>query len=236
MTDLALEMDERPEMKRGLVRGWLEAASIFLLMPIGGILGGLSGFPPLVAISSVVLPLLAATFYLRREGTTWRSLTFGDRLTVPKLIAYAAAALATTALVVIGINSLLRMAGMPPADISMFEALLKDNFTMYLWLLIPVAWGSAAIGEELLARGFLLHRFEGMHGTASAVILQAAVFAGAHFYQGLTGVLTIFGLALVFGFVYLRSGRNLLPLIIAHGLIDTFSLTMIYLGHGDKLV
>ena len=107
---------------------------------------------------------------------------------------------------------------------------------MYLWFLIPVAWGSAAIGEEMLARGFLLHRAEGLTGTTVAVVLQAALFAMAHFYQGLTGVVNIFVLALVFGAVYLKSGRNLLPLIVAHGLIDTYGLTMLYVGRADMLL
>lgn len=54
--------------------------------------------------------------------------------------------------------------------------------------------------------------------------------------QGPTGVANIFVLALVFGAVYLRSGRNLWPLIAAHGIIDTVGITLIYLGRTDLLV
>jgi len=236
MTEVALALDRRSAQRTGRIRGWLEVASIFLLMPLGGILGSLTGFAPLSAIGSVVLPLLAATLYLRREGTSWRSLVFGAALPPQRLAGYAAVALFGSLALVFTTNQLLQTAGMAPPDITMFKTLLEGNLFMYLWFLIPVAWGSAAIGEELLARGYLMHPLEGLSGTTTAVVLQAAIFAGAHFYQGLTGVLSIFVLALVFGAVYLRSGRNLLPLIIAHGLIDTFSLSMIYLGHGELLL
>ncbi len=236
MTELTLEAEFTTGRKPGQIRGWLEILSIVLLMPVGGVLGGLTGFAPMSAILSVAVPLLAATLYLRREGRTWTSLMIGSRLSAGRVLGYTGAALAITWALVTGSNLLLRSIGLPPIDLSLFQALLEGNLGMYLWFLIPVAWGSAAIGEEMLARGFLLHRTEGLTGTTMAVVLQAALFGVAHFYQGVTGVVNIFVLALVFGAVYLKCGRNLLPLILAHGLIDTFSLTMIYLGRTDVLL
>ena len=106
---------------------------------------------------------------------------------------------------------------------------------MYLWFLLPISWGSAAIGEEMLARGFLLYRLEGMTNTAAAVLLQAAIFGVAHFYQGLAGILTTFTVGLVLGVVYVKCGRSLLPAIIAHGVIDTIAMTALYFGRGDLL-
>jgi len=225
-----------PVTKPRPIRGWLEVVSIVVLIPVGGLLGALSGFPPLSAILSVALPLIVATLYLRREGTAWRSLVLHTRLSATAVSAYTVVALVVT-FVLVGITAAaMSSAGLPPTDLSALQALLEGNFAMYLWFLIPVAWGSAAVGEELLARGFLLHRIEGLTGTLAAVVLQAAIFAVAHFYQGIMGIVNVFVLALVFGVVYLRCGRNLLPLILAHGLIDSFSLTALYLGHADLLV
>ena len=236
MTELTMQADFTPARKPGQIRGWLEVLSIVLLMPVGGALGGLTGFIPLGPILSVALPLLAATLYLRREGTSWQSLMLGTRLSAGKVVAYTVLALVITSALVTATSSVLTKLGLPPTDLTLFRTLLEGNLGMYLWFLIPIAWGSAAIGEEMLARGFLLHRTEGLTGSVMAVVLQAALFGGAHFYQGLTGVINIFVLALVFGAVYLRCGRNLLPLILAHGLIDTVSLTMIYMGKADLLV
>ena len=236
MTELTMDTNFTTGTKPGHLRGWLEVLSTILLMPVGGVLGGLTGFAPMGAILSVALPLFAATLYLRREGTSWRSLVVGTPLSAGQIVAYAGISLVVVAMLVTFSNLLLRTAGLPPTDLTLFQALLEGNLGMYLWFLIPVAWGSAAIGEEMLARGFLLHRISGLTGTATAIVLQAALFAVAHFYQGVTGMVNIFVLALVFGAVYLKSGRNLMPLIVAHGLIDTYGLTMIYLGRADLLL
>ena len=229
---------ETPAVRQapGQLRGWLEVLVIGALMPVGAIGGALTGFPPLSSILAVVLPLIAATFFLRSEGMGWRHLMLGTSLSTRQVAMYAALAFGIAwALVFVMTWVLQNLFGFPPVDVSRFEILLKDNPVMYLWYLIPVAWGSAAIGEEMLSRGFLQHRLEGLSNTAVAVVLQAMIFAGVHFYQGLTGVINIFLLALVFGVVYVRCGRNLVPLIIAHGVIDTISLTLIFTGHADLI-
>ena len=68
--------------------------------------------------------------------------------------------------------------------------------------------------------------------SAWAIIGQAAIFALAHRYQGVTGVLVVFVIGLIFGAVFIRCGRNLWPVIAAHGLIDTVAITSVYLGWG----
>jgi len=142
-----------PVTKPRPIRGWLEVVSIVVLIPVGGLLGALSGFPPLSAILSVALPLIVATLYLRREGTAWRSLVLHTRLSATAVSAYTVVALVVT-FVLVGITAAaMSSAGLPPTDLSALQALLEGNFAMYLWFLIPVAWGSAAVGEELLARG-----------------------------------------------------------------------------------
>lgn len=226
----------RPEHSPGRLRGWLEVGSIPVLLVIGAVLGSLSGFPPLASIGAVGLPLLAASIYLRRSGMPWRRLVAARRLGIGAVGAWTIVALggalpAAYAVTWAGQTFL----GLPPTDVSRFLDLVEGNLVMYAWYLVPVAWGSAAIGEELLCRGFLLHRLEGLTGTSVAVVLQAAIFAAAHFYQGITGVVAIFALALVFGAVYMRNGRNLVPLIIAHGLIDTWAMTALYLGRPELL-
>ena len=229
-------MNPQPAARPDLLRGWLQVVSVVLLLEIGGVLGALTGFVPMSAILSVLLPLAAATWYLRREGLQWRTLVFGRQLRVTLVLGYAGIALVGAVGAVLVAGVLWSSLGLPALDISALEGLLEGNLTMYLWFLIPIGWGSAAIGEELLTRGFLLHRIEGLTNTTAAVVLQSAIFAVAHFYQGIVGVMNVFLLALVFSAVYLKSGRNLVPLIIAHGLIDMFSMTLLFLGRGDLLM
>jgi membrane protease YdiL (CAAX protease family) len=94
---------------------------------------------------------------------------------------------------------------------------------------------SAAFGEELVFRGFLLTRLEillggGLSATATAVAGQALLFGVAHWYLGLRGVSTAALIGLAYGVVYVCNGRNLAPLIVAHGLTDSLSLIAIYSG------
>ena len=225
-----------PELKVPTrLRGALEVLAVVLLLPVGGILGSLTGFPPAGAIMSVLLPLLVATLFLRRECRSWGSLAFAGSLSIPAILGYTALAL-LGGLGLEFVAGLFKQAvGLPAPDLSAFIGLIEGNLTIYLWMLIPVSWGSAAIGEELLVRGFMQHRLTGMTGPLLGAFLQALIFGLAHSYQGLSGTLTTFAIGLAFGLVYLRC-RNLVPLIIAHGLIDTFAMTAIYLGYADLLM
>ena len=42
-------------------------------------------------------------------------------------------------------------------------------------------------------------------------------------------------ISLVFGAVYLRCGRSLLPVFIAHGVVDTVGITAFYMGWADLI-
>jgi membrane protease YdiL (CAAX protease family) len=53
-----------------------------------------------------------------------------------------------------------------------------------------------------------------------------------HVYQGLAGIITTTFIALIFGAVYLIAKRRLFPVILAHLIINTISLTAFYLTDG----
>lgn len=219
----------------GQWRGWLQVLAVILLLEVGGILGALTGFPALGPIFSVLLPLAAATWFLHKDGKRWRALVFGRTLGLSRILGYAALALVAIYLMIYALGFLLKVLGIPQPDYTLLQQMIEGKLGVYLWFLLPVSWGSAAIGEELLARGFLQYRLEGMTNTVAAVILQAVIFSVAHFYQGLAGILYTFVVGLVFGTVYVRCGRNLLPLVIAHGVIDTIAVTLLYMGRADLL-
>lgn len=217
------------------LRAWFEVILVALLIPIGGIIAGLTGFLPMSAIGSALLPVLVASILLRREGRSWRSVVFASRLSPLRLLVFTCAAVVGGYLLVALSSFAMQLLGFGSRDLSLIAEQLSGNLTLYLWFMIPVVWGSAAVGEEMLARGFLLHRIETVAGTTTAILLQAAIFALAHAYQGAVGVVSIFFLALLFGKLFVRSGRNLLPLILAHGVIDSVGITLIYLGYADLM-
>ncbi len=120
-----------------------------------------------------------------------------------------------------------------PIDFSIFAPL--EGNAPFLAFMLVVSWVGAAFGEEVVYRGFIMTRIAQAFSLSSvgwgvAIVVQAALFAVAHSYQGMVGVIEIFILAIVLGLVYLAAGRSLWPVIIAHGLLDTFGMMDFYLG------
>ncbi len=62
------------------------------------------------------------------------------------------------------------------------------------------------------------------------LVYTSIVFGLVHFYQGLGGILGVGFVGLVYGIVYLVSGRNLWVTIIAHGLTGTSYFILLYLS------
>lgn len=118
-----------------------------------------------------------------------------------------------------------------PRDLSAFD-FVRGDITAYVSLM-PKIWIGAAIGEEIVFRGFLIGRLEAAFGGASrtttgaAVILSSAVFAAGHSYQGPTGILITGVLGLIFAIVYVTAGRNLWLTIVMHAVYDTLTLALV---------
>jgi membrane protease YdiL (CAAX protease family) len=131
-----------------------------------------------------------------------------------------------------------RLTGIP-RDLSAFDFLRGD--TAAFLRLLPLVWLSAALGEEIVFRGFLIGRLEFAFGgasrraTSAAVIFSTALFAFAHAYQGPTGILITGILGLVFAMVYVASGRNLWTNIVAHGVYDTGSFLLVLTSYDREL-
>lgn len=119
------------------------------------------------------------------------------------------------------------------ADYSAYGA-LKGNVTLASTLLAK-ALLSAAIGEELVYRGFLLHQLRAIFGS-SGLARHASVLAGAmlftlpHYHQGISGLISVFLMGALLGYVFFANGRNLWALIIAHGLVDSWGIFSLYQG------
>ena len=112
---------------------------------------------------------------------------------------------------------------------------ISGDLPQYLFYGFVVSWGSAAFGEELLLRGFILDRIAKLIGSdrvpalLAAIVVQAALFGSFHFHQGSNAlVATVAGL--VFGVIWLLGGRNLWACILLHGLVDFFTATDYYLA------
>jgi membrane protease YdiL (CAAX protease family) len=112
---------------------------------------------------------------------------------------------------------------------------ISGNLEQYL-ILLGISWISAGFAEEMFFRGFVLTRLTTIFGSAKpalafSVFLAAAFFGFVHFYyQGLAGFINAAVIGLILGFWFLIYKRNLWPLIIAHGSMNSLGFTMEYLG------
>ena len=180
-----------------------------------------------------------ATVWLRASRSSWRAVGLRRPASMGKvallvIAGYVSVGAAFALLTGVGLPIL----GLTPKTAEAFSG-LTGNTGLYIYLLVVVAWGSAAFGEELVFRGFLQSRLELVFGWTRvpgvlAVLTQAIVFGALHFYQGAGGAIVAGTTGLIIGLVYIAGGRNLWVPILLHGLIDTVSLSAIYFGVAGK--
>jgi membrane protease YdiL (CAAX protease family) len=190
---------------------------------------------------SLIATLLVATWRLKCNNQTWRSVGLFHSTSHLKLALWAIAALIIT--VVLGSLAGQIIQGLIPAtdvseQVSNFTqnrfANLPGNIQVYLYWLI-VSWVIGGFAEELIFRGFLISRFENLFSKLPfaivyAIIIQAIIFGQQHFYyQGIVGFVETGIIALLSGIIYYLSKRRLWPLIISHGLANTLGMTMLFL-------
>ncbi|MGU3502702.1 CPBP family intramembrane glutamic endopeptidase [Mycobacterium sp. C31M] len=86
-------------------------------------------------------------------------------------------------------------------------------------LLLAIAFANGW-AEEIIVVGFLITRLRQLcFGVGAALLISALLRGTYHLYQGYSAGLGNIVMGLVFGYVWIRTGR-LWPLIVAHGLID----------------
>ena len=116
---------------------------------------------------------------------------------------------------------------------------VEGNLTAYVMIMLLV-WTHGSFFEELLFRAFIISKTSeflgnGVRAQLIAVLASAIFFGYRHYYyQGLHGALITGGIGLIFGCLYIWFGRrNILPLILAHGAINSLAQTLRFLGMGD---
>lgn len=224
---------ERPRPARDVL---LVATPIVVL----GTLGNLVGLATLVGGALVnlgyVLAIVVGAFVLRRQGSGWVSLGLQRPRSVPRTVGYGVGA-GVGAIVVFVVVQALVVGGLaalgvtlPALDESRFNP-VAGNPALFALMLV-LAWTTIAFGEELFYRAFLLTRLvdHADVGEWVAVLLGGALFGLVHFAEGPVGVLSNGAFGVLFGLIYLRSGRNLWITVVGHGLVNTLRFTLLYLG------
>jgi len=192
---------------------------------------------------SLVAVLIILTGYMRFRGLSWSDMGLralpGIRaklMVIPQaLLVFLAFAAAVAPILLISKALDLTFMTQIPAGVEERWGDIAGSLPHYL-LWMGIVWISAAFGEEMFFRGFLITRlqtaFAGLPmASVLAVLLPALLFGYAHmYYQGLRGLIVTGAIALAFGTMFLVFKRNLWPIILLHGIIDSIGMTSRYLN------
>jgi membrane protease YdiL (CAAX protease family) len=187
-----------------------------------------------VPVSKTPFLLAIAWLSLRLRGVTWRSLGFAAPPAWARtLVLGAAAGTAIFAFEFFAMKPALAAWTGEYSDVSGFASLV-GNLPLLLLLLVA-NFLLAALGEELVWRGYALPRVAELIGGsraawAASLLVVNAGFGLAHLYQGPTGVIETGVGGAVLGALYLASGRNLVIPMAAHFTSNAIDFVLIYLG------
>jgi hypothetical protein len=186
-----------------------------------------------ITLVGTLVPLALAHVDVRLRGQTWTDLGLRRPrrpllalLLVPVLLGAGLLLSAALSALPLPVNN-------GPPNVNHLSN-IPGNLPGFLWAMV-VMWASAAFAEEVLFRGYLLTRLTELFGKQAAgwiaaIIIGALLFGLSHFYQGPVGIVGTGVTGLVLGAGYWLGGRNLWPLIIAHGLGNSLGFTMLFLG------
>ena len=183
-----------------------------------------------------VLMIVLGGLILRRQGSSWREIGLAKTTTWWKTAFYGVGAFVAAVLVFLAAQtiavSLLTALGQVPTGIdeSRFNE-IEGNLPFFI-LLVILAWTTIAFGEEMYYRAFLISRMGDFTavGQGLAILIAGIIFGAVHFAEGPIGILSNGAFGILFGWIYVRSGRNLWITIIGHGLINTLRFSLLYVG------
>jgi len=126
-----------------------------------------------------------------------------------------------------------KLTGYTP-DLSAYEN-IRGNWMDYILLLL-IGWVVGGFFEEFFFRGYLFFRISTLikHRIVFRIVsitLTSIVFAFAHNYQGIGGIIGTFYFSIIMGILYFVFKRNVWYLVIIHGFYDMVGITRLFLGY-----
>ncbi|MCJ7661685.1 MAG: CPBP family intramembrane metalloprotease [Anaerolineales bacterium] len=220
-----------------VLRDILIVASPIVVLGIVGNAIGLSTLAGGAIINlGYVLAIIFGGIILKRQGSGWRKIGLEKPASWLKTMflgvgAWIGAVVVFVATQMIAVGFLTAL-GMAPSEIdqSRFNPIV-DNLPLFI-LMVILSWTTIAFGEELFYRAFLITRLIDYTaiGKGLAIVIGGIIFGAVHFAEGPVGILSNGAFGILFGWIYVRSGRNLWITIIGHGLINTLRFVLLYIG------
>ena len=186
--------------------------------------------------NEVLILAVAGLVSVRLREGGWAALGFRRPPSWLRMFAIAVAAVVLRIIVSDPIEAALTQYWPAPVAPSVVTAGPHD--LEWLVTVLALVWTFAAFGEEIAYRGYLtLRAADALGGSRWAWIAAtgaaAILFGFGHYYKGPVGIVDSGVAGLILGAAYLLSGRCLWTTILAHGLIDSTGVFLLYLGVAD---
>lgn len=228
-----IDFEEKTINQTILKNPWIELTILVFIFSVSGLLlwWGNKTQSALLTLLSILLALGLIHMVLRFRGSSWREFGLKKPNSWLKTILLAIGGLITIYFVVFVTMPLVTRFTGQPVDKSPFDG-LRGNVPGLLFGLL-VVWTLAAFGEELIFRGYLMNTLARVFrqektGWILACIINSIIFGIGHTYQGISGVILLAIVGLLYALFYLGSGRNLWVPILIHGLYDTSAFLVIF--------
>ncbi len=213
----------------------IELAILVFIFFVSGLLlwWGNNTRSALLTLASVLLALSLIRLVLWFRQSSWHEFGMKRPKSWPQTIFLAVGGLITIFIVVrLSMPVVIRLTG-HPVNRTPFDV-LRGNVPALIFGLL-VVWTLAAFGEELIFRGYLMNTLARVWGNKNggwilACIINSILFGIGHTYQGISGVILLGIVGLLYALFYLGSGRNLWVPILMHGLYDTTAFLVIFLS------
>ena len=194
------------------------------------------------ALVSLISTVVLLTIFMHLRGQSWSSMGLrpvpgakAKLLVVPQAILAFVAVFTILTIVEYGVEAIgLQLISEVHEGEAERWGDIAGNLRAYLRML-AISWIIGAFAEEMFFRGFLITRlqtvFDGVKlASGFAVLLPALLFGYVHvYYQGLYGFLNAGVIGLIFGTLFLLYKRNLWPLVLTHGFINSLGFTAQYM-------
>ncbi len=205
-----------------------------------GVVGNIVGLSTLgggaIINLGYVLMIILGGLLLNCQRSSWREIGLGKPKSLLKTLLFGVVAFMAAVLVFVITQNmavyLVTALGLVPTEIDQSRFNAIEGNLPFVILAIILAWTTIAFGEEMFFRSFLITRMIDFTTIkpGPAVLIAGVIFGVVHFAEGPLGILSNGAFGVLFGWIYLRSGRNVWITIIGHGLINTLRFILLYLG------
>jgi len=185
---------------------------------------------------NIILSLiLIAANYFEYRGNPFAPLGFyKKRFNAKNLLLYAPlSAFSLLCFYVIVLVPSIEMITGVPIDYSSMAHLEGDLPTSLIWM--GVVWATAAFGEEIIFRGYLMRQFVKLFGDSKLsliinILIFSSFFGFMHFHQGITGQLVAGTTGAIFAFIFYTRKYDLWFMIMLHGFFNSLGILSFYFG------